>query len=244
MKRKAAIATLVVLLVSTVVGNTTKRLEVEAAQNVTSETVTETLSETENHKSTNKQESEIYVFVEGKFDEPIIAECEKRDSGYWSYVFERDDYDLFASDMQINGANLYYDIAIADDLEVYLRFKNKDTTDAANVIATINAGNNALNGSNNWLLMVLNGLKLNEYNQIMEQINEAGKELGYQICTTVKEDDSFTVAIEMTSYQVVEGDTLSEIAEKKWTTVESLMELNPQIVNPDLIYCGDVLKLK
>lgn len=240
MKKKAAIATLAVLFVSTAIGNTTKRLEVVAAQSETSETV----SETEEQKSTDTQENEIYVFVEGKFEEPIIAECKKIDSGYWEYLFEKDMYDVFASEMQLKGASSYYDIAINDDLEVYFKFKNKDTTDASNVIATINAGNNALNGSNNWSLMVLNGLKLNECNQIIEQINEAGKEQGYQICTTVKEEDSFTVAIEMTSYRVVEGDTLSEIAEKKWTTVESLMELNPQIVNPDLIYCGDVLKLK
>jgi LysM repeat protein len=39
-------------------------------------------------------------------------------------------------------------------------------------------------------------------------------------------------------YEIQPGDTLSEIAAANNTTVEHLMELNPQISDPDLIYAG------
>jgi len=39
-------------------------------------------------------------------------------------------------------------------------------------------------------------------------------------------------------YQIQPGDTLSEIAAANNTSIEHLMELNPQISNPDLIYAG------
>jgi LysM repeat protein len=40
-------------------------------------------------------------------------------------------------------------------------------------------------------------------------------------------------------YEIQPGDTLSEIAEANNTSVEHLMELNPQISDPDLIYSGN-----
>jgi len=39
------------------------------------------------------------------------------------------------------------------------------------------------------------------------------------------------------------GDTLSQLAQKHGTTVTKLMEVNPQITNPDLIYAGHSLAL-
>ena len=44
-------------------------------------------------------------------------------------------------------------------------------------------------------------------------------------------------------YEIQPGDTLSEIAAANNTSVEHLMELNPQISNPDLIYAGNNLIL-
>ena len=44
-------------------------------------------------------------------------------------------------------------------------------------------------------------------------------------------------------YEIQPGDTLSEIAAENNTSVEHLMELNPQISNPDLIYAGNNLIL-
>lgn len=45
-------------------------------------------------------------------------------------------------------------------------------------------------------------------------------------------------------YTVKAGDTLSRIAAKYNTTVSSLINLNPQIDDPDLIYVGDQIRVK
>jgi LysM repeat protein len=45
------------------------------------------------------------------------------------------------------------------------------------------------------------------------------------------------------NYAIKQGDTLSEIALRYGTTVDHLMDLNPQIANRDLIYAGDNLKV-
>ncbi|KAA0964625.1 LysM peptidoglycan-binding domain-containing protein [Streptococcus cristatus] len=51
-----------------------------------------------------------------------------------------------------------------------------------------------------------------------------------------------TIVASAESYTVKAGDTLSEIAENKKTTVERLVELN-KISNPDFIMTGQVLEL-
>ena len=45
-------------------------------------------------------------------------------------------------------------------------------------------------------------------------------------------------------YVVQPGDTLSEIAEAYDTTIEHLMELNPQIQNANLIYAGEIIRVR
>jgi peptidoglycan endopeptidase LytE len=45
------------------------------------------------------------------------------------------------------------------------------------------------------------------------------------------------------TYTIKHGDTLSELAHQYGTTVEHLLELNPQITNRNLIYTGDSLNL-
>ncbi|QSQ11529.1 LysM peptidoglycan-binding domain-containing protein [Myxococcus landrumensis] len=45
------------------------------------------------------------------------------------------------------------------------------------------------------------------------------------------------------SYRIQSGDTLSALAKRHGTTVNALMEANPQIKNADLIYTGDTLKI-
>lgn len=46
-----------------------------------------------------------------------------------------------------------------------------------------------------------------------------------------------------THYVIERGDTLSGIAHKFGTSIEAIVALNPQIVNVDLIYEGDTLKM-
>ncbi len=45
-------------------------------------------------------------------------------------------------------------------------------------------------------------------------------------------------------YKVVPGDTLWDIATKFKTKVDDLMVDNPQLENPDLIFPGDVVRLR
>ena len=47
------------------------------------------------------------------------------------------------------------------------------------------------------------------------------------------------------NYHIVKkGDTLSGIAAKYGTTVNNLVNLNPQIKNINLIYVGDVIRIR
>jgi LysM repeat protein len=43
---------------------------------------------------------------------------------------------------------------------------------------------------------------------------------------------------------VQKGDTLRIIAGKYGTTVDALLKLNPEIKNPNLIYVGQIIKVK
>ena len=45
------------------------------------------------------------------------------------------------------------------------------------------------------------------------------------------------------SYEIQSGDTLSEIAAANHTSVARLMELNPHITDPDVIYSGDSIQI-
>lgn len=45
------------------------------------------------------------------------------------------------------------------------------------------------------------------------------------------------------NYTVVKGDTLSKLAQRFGTTVQAILAVNPQIVNPNLINVGDVIKI-
>lgn len=45
------------------------------------------------------------------------------------------------------------------------------------------------------------------------------------------------------SYNIAWGDTLSQIAARSGTSIQTLQALNPQISNPDVIYAGDTLRL-
>jgi len=46
------------------------------------------------------------------------------------------------------------------------------------------------------------------------------------------------------TYVVQRGDTLSAIARRFGTTVQTLLSLNPQITNPNLIFPGQVIRIR
>lgn len=43
---------------------------------------------------------------------------------------------------------------------------------------------------------------------------------------------------------VVTGETLGGIAQKYGTTVKKIVALNPRIKNPDLIYAGEMIRVR
>ena len=45
-------------------------------------------------------------------------------------------------------------------------------------------------------------------------------------------------------YTIKKGDTLGAIANRYHTTVSNLMALNPHIKNANLIYAGDVIRIR
>ena len=47
----------------------------------------------------------------------------------------------------------------------------------------------------------------------------------------------------MATYKIKYGDTLSGIASKYNTSVNTLMSLNPYITNANKIYAGDTIKI-
>jgi LysM repeat protein len=51
----------------------------------------------------------------------------------------------------------------------------------------------------------------------------------------------YNETLETIDYPIQSGDTLSEIAQAHHTTIDHIMELNPDISNPDLIYAGNNL---
>ncbi|MBE0699562.1 MAG: LysM peptidoglycan-binding domain-containing protein, partial [Anaerolineaceae bacterium] len=52
-----------------------------------------------------------------------------------------------------------------------------------------------------------------------------------------------TIPVTGSTYTVVRGDYLSLIAQRFGTTVSELLSLNPAIINPSILYVGQVIKL-
>ncbi len=112
------------------------------------------------------------------------------------------------------------------------------------------AANSIVHASNlvdgEWDAIEINGLYVRLFDSIVETVEKDGEINGYQIAEIIYSDDRqyFSIKVEPTVYQIKRGDTLSKIAKRKGTTVDNLLELNPEITDPNLIYEGDTLKVK
>lgn len=97
-----------------------------------------------------------------------------------------------------------------------------------------------------WDGIELNGLYVRLFNEITEAIEKEGEIKNYQIVEIRYSDDNqyFSIKVKPTVYKIKKGDTLTKIAKKKGITVDNLLEMNPEITDPNLIYEGDTLKLK
>lgn len=100
--------------------------------------------------------------------------------------------------------------------------------------------------SSEWDGIELNGLYVRLFDEITEAVQKEGEIKNYQIVEIRYSDDNqyFSIKVKPTVYKIKKGDTLTKIAKKKGTTVDNLLEMNPEITDPNLIYEGDTLKLK
>ena len=141
-----------------------------------------------------------------------------------------------------------YDIATEIDdgrIQMYFKQRNKDELiTKEEVICNIRLASNGIGGINHWNTILLNRLDMTDYEEIINAVEEDGKEL-YQISEIIISEDkeSFSLLLETNVYCVIKGDTLWQIAQRKRTTVDKLVELN-QITYPDLIYPNKYLKIK
>ncbi|MCI8641659.1 MAG: LysM peptidoglycan-binding domain-containing protein [Clostridia bacterium] len=56
--------------------------------------------------------------------------------------------------------------------------------------------------------------------------------------------DTYILEVAIGKYVINRGDSLSKIAWKNHTTVERLLELNSNIIDPNMIYHGEYLVVK
>ena len=170
---------------------------------------------------------------------------------YWDFTytsFSKEVYSQVSHEICKDSAKYGYDVVITvndtSTLQAHIKIREEEIYDDINVISSnLTEGNNDVKGLNNWLFMQLTGLDVNHYDEIIEMLQG---EKFFEILDVFESDDgkTFSVCLETTSYYVIEGDSLSEIAEKKLTTVEDLMKLNPQITDPNLIFVHDMLKIR
>lgn len=97
-----------------------------------------------------------------------------------------------------------------------------------------------------WDAIEINGLYVRLFDEMTEAIEKQGEISGYQIVEVDYSDDGkkFSIKLEPTVYHIKQGDTLTSIAKELKTTIDNLLELNPEITNPDLIYAGNTLRIK
>lgn len=115
---------------------------------------------------------------------------------------------------------------------------------ARRAINNIEQASNLVNGE--WDAIELTGLYVRLFDAITEAVEKEGEKKGYQIVEINYSADNqyFSIKVKPTIYQIKRGDTLTKIAKEKGTTVDNLLEMNPQITNPDIIYAGSILKIR
>lgn len=121
---------------------------------------------------------------------------------------------------------------------------NEGEEAAKRVINNIEQANNLVD--NEWDAMEINGLYVRLFDEITEAVKKQGEISGYEITEINYSDDNqyFSIKVKPTVYHIKWGDTLTKIAKKKGTTIANLLELNPDITDPNLIYAGNTLKIK
>lgn len=207
--------------------------------------------ETERENTITPEESDSLAWSH------ILHPYKDGDSTYWDYVLNKlvtQYYYQLTDELYKESQEFNYNVVVMVQDDEYFQVLIKDVngenliTDE-DVIRTIVSCSNDAGGLNRWNAIQLNNLDMSCYEEIIKKVEEDGSRsdvYSYEITDITKSEDGnrFSIRIEMTSFFVQDGDTLSEIAERKLTTAEKLVELNPQIKNQDLIYPGCVLQIK
>lgn len=188
-------------------------------------------------------------------DSSVFAGSEMKpyEDDYWDYIIEKLDMnyyeeivDIVSEEMDFYNYDMAVEVLNSSDFRVFIKMtKDGKLINSKNVEDVILTGNNAAHGTNHLNLMQISGLDMNDYDNIIKKI-EGSIILSYQLIKINDEnsEETFSVLLETTDYCIAEGDTLSEIAQRKLTTVEKLMELNPQITDPDLIYPYTLINIR
>lgn len=107
-----------------------------------------------------------------------------------------------------------------------------------NILRSIKIDSNNIDASDYCNVIELKGIDMKYYDEILKLIDGENEVDFFQIIriSTNISDNNFSVWLQTTGYCILKGDTLWGIAQKTGTSVERLLELNPQIKNPDLIF--------
>jgi LysM repeat protein len=78
-----------------------------------------------------------------------------------------------------------------------------------------------------------------DYILVLSSTNNSGTAISYSLQVSITSPQGVIPNTGQTVYIVQQGDTLSRIAQRFGTTTSALMQANPQITNPSLIFPGE-----
>ncbi len=88
-------------------------------------------------------------------------------------------------------------------------------------------------------------LRIDRYSQITETFQAVCDYFGWEIeVIELEDDDYFGVYLENNRHLIKKGETLYSLANKYNTSIDKLMELNPEIEDSSLIYYDTYLTVK
>lgn len=202
-----------------------------------------------------EEEADLYDF----FQSELMTPCEEAYYDYWECYTDLGEVSDYSNIQNVidaiceNALLQNYDVGfkITDEmhLEVYVTMHSDDELVTQEEISEILLqANYELNGLNNWNEMQLSNLDADYFDEIICAIEgeEADADLfDFQIVWIEEsaDEERFSVCFKPRGYLVSKGDTLTKIAKEKLTTVEELLQLNPEIEDANSILTGDIIRI-
>lgn len=186
----------------------------------------------------------------------LMIPCEDDGYSYWEYFTDLGDVsqvenlpqiiDAICEDALKNHYNVAFKVTDEMHFEMYVKPYEDNELIAQDEISNILVeANNQLYGLNNWNTMVLTNLDARYLDEIILAIEVDDDLVNYQI-EDIKEDNKenrFSVCFKPRVYLIRRGDTLFNIAKKKLTDINMLMELNSQIEDANIIFAGSIIRI-